>query len=352
MSGCAYANKVLLKNVIKKGRFYTVINTNTKVISGNQGFSFSFKKMFTFLHTYLGMYKILSVNVVYATPGQTFFGLMKYAPFLTLAILCNKPYVLHIHGNYLGTEYQRLSGWKKNVFAYFIQKASAGIVLSTSLRKNFLNLLTEDKVYTVENFVEEDLLKNASPEKPVDMPRIAYMSNLMEEKGILDVLDALIILDDTMNFHALFAGEIEDNIKELVLSKIGALKNKAEYMGHIEKEEKFNMLYASNIFILPTYYSMEGQPIALLEGLAAGNILITTRHAGIPDIINESHGYFVQKKSPQDIADALQIINKDLIGNLKKFSNNNTCYALSSFSEEKFVNKIEKILEKVKVMKD
>ena len=50
--------------------------------------------------------------------------------------------------------------------------------------------------------------------------------------------------------------------------------------------------------MLPTYYKMEGQPISILEAMATGNVILTTRHAGIPDVVTDGkHGRFFEKKN-------------------------------------------------------
>ncbi len=98
-----------------------------------------------------------------------------------------------MHGNYLGEEYKRLTGIKKKVFKKLLSKAAAGIVLSPSLIPNFDNLLRAGQVFVVENFVGNVIYQNAVIKK-ADKLRIIYLSNLIKEKGIIDLLDALILL--------------------------------------------------------------------------------------------------------------------------------------------------------------
>ena len=61
---------------------------------------------------------------------------------------------------------------------------------------NFKGLLPKKKIFIVENFVGDDIYKGVNERnKKTDILRIVYLSNLMEQKGILDLLDALIFLD-------------------------------------------------------------------------------------------------------------------------------------------------------------
>ncbi|WP_342646857.1 glycosyltransferase family 4 protein [Mucilaginibacter sp. CSA2-8R] len=347
IDGCSYANKILQQNFVTQRVAHDMVNTNTSVISSKQGNKFSFKKAFSFIPVYLGAFKIFSNDVVYLTPGQTFFGIVKYSPFILLCILLNKPYVIHVHGNYLGKQYQLLTGVKKKIFHFLLSRCAAGIVLSKSLVHNFDDLLPLDKVFVVENFVDDTLYATV-PQKPVNKLVIIYLSNLMREKGILDVLDALLLLQKAnIPFEATIAGSMEVGIKPEIESRLQHLGSSVNYVNTITGDKKKQKLQEANVFILPTYYKMEGQPISLLEGLATGNIIISTQHAGIPDIINEKNGYLVKPQSPAEIADCLRIINADITGNVEKFSAFNRSYAAATFTEKRFFENIFKVLKLV-----
>ncbi len=49
--------------------------------------------------------------------------------------------------------------------------------------------------------------------------------------------------------------------------------------------KKRKLLKECYIFALPTRYRNEGQPISILEAMGNGMFIITTDHAGIPDIV-------------------------------------------------------------------
>lgn len=342
INGCSYANFILSKNLVQSGYKYDTINTSTKTLSSNQGSTFSLKKVFLFLSIYGQIFKIFSSKIIYFTPGQTFFGVVKYAPFILLSIILRKPYVIHIHGNYLGTQFKELKGLKKYIFKYLIHNAAAGIVLSELLKSNFDGLLEISKVFVVENFVEDGIYNSIiNLNKPKDKLRLVYLSNLMKEKGVLELLDALIILNEkNIDFEVVLAGKIEDDIEEDVNGKFLKLNDRVKYLGVIEGNLKYNALKESNVFILPTYYKMEGQPISILEALATGNIIITTAHGGIPDIISHENGFFVKPRSVPSLVEYLEEINSNLSFKIDHFSNKNIEYSKANFTESIFTSKI------------
>lgn len=347
INGCSFANKILYENLVKRNISCEKIDTSTnKHISSKQGTTFSFKKAFDFGKTYSKVFSIKkSVQVVYFTPGQTFFGLIKYAPFILMCILRNIPYIIHVHGNYLGKEYQLLTGLKKKIFGYLVSKAAGGIVLSASLKGNLTDLLPDNKIHVVENFVENTLLQT-SITKQKDKLRILYLSNLMEEKGILQLLEACeIIKSEGIDFEVKLAGNIEASIQPEVEKYFKKLPE-VEYMGVVSGEPKKQIFLDSNIFALPTYYTMEGQPISILEGMATGNIILSTPHAGIPDIVKDKNGIFVEAKSSESIANAFRKINNNL-DIIDVFSKENTSYCLKNFTEEIFTQKIINVFNEV-----
>ena len=77
IDGCSNSNRVFYNNLKARGIPCDFINTNTPYITAEQGRSFSFKKTFSFLGNYRQNQKIKDSDVVYFTPGQTFYGVMK-----------------------------------------------------------------------------------------------------------------------------------------------------------------------------------------------------------------------------------------------------------------------------------
>ena len=109
----------------------------------------------------------------------------------------------------------------------------------------------------------------------------------MIEKGILELLEALEILEEqNIDYEAKIAGNIDVANRKHFLTIIKNLKF-TEYLGVVKGERKKELLKWSNVFVLPTYYKMEGQPISIIEAMATNNVIITTKLDGIMDIIRE-----------------------------------------------------------------
>ncbi|PAC30624.1 glycosyltransferase family 4 protein [Flectobacillus sp. BAB-3569] len=347
ITGCSLANKVLSENLERKGVIVNKIDTKSEQLVSNKFGEFSFRKIFSFFKVYFNILSISNSELVYSTPGQTFFGILKYSPFYLYCIFFKIPYLIHLHGNFLGEEFSHLKGIKKSLFKYFISNASVGIVLSESLQANFNQLLSPSKIRVVYNFAEDTFFKT-DLELKNKIPTILFLSNLMEEKGILDFLDALILLKKSkIQFEAHIAGQVEPSIENVINEKLSKLGKNVIFHNSVHGVTKTRLLTMSNIFILPTYYRMEGQPIAILEALATGNIILTTKHAGINDIISDRNGFWIDKRNASKITDTLLNIIPLLDFYIAEKGLPNREYAFSRFTEKLFTEQLFLIFNEV-----
>ena len=343
ISGVSLANNVV-KESLEDSKEFNVqyLNTSYPIFEDKVG-SFSINKFIFFFKVNFKFFKIFRSDIVYITPGQTFYGVLKYGVFILISSIFKKELIIHVHGNYLHKQYKELKKIKKHIFHFLISRFNKGIVLSESLKPNLTPFIKKDKIFVLYNFAEEYLSLD-SIEKEKHNLNICYLSNLMEEKGINFLLDALTELENSnIPYKARIAGNIDVQIRESILTKINSLKN-TTYLGVIKGEKKKNLLNWSNIFILPTFYKMEGQPISIIEALATGNVIITTNHAGIPDIIEHKvNGYLTKTKDNLDIVKAINYFyeNKNRI---IEIGNYNKMYFAKKFTLQKFKTEIINII--------
>ena len=91
---------------------------------------------------------------------------------------------------------------------------------------------------------------------------------------------------------------------------------------------------------------MEGQPISIIEAMASGNLIISTEHAGIPELVEDKvNGFLVNKKSPEEISDKLFFLANNLCV-LKDFSLRNINKANLKFSLKNFEKTMINIISK------
>lgn len=345
VSGVSLANKNVFK-ILEESQSFCVdfINTSFSQFEENLGV-FSIKKTLSSLSKNLYLYKIIGSDIVYITPGQTFFGVIKYSPFILLSSWLNKELIFHIHGNHLRNEYDSLSASRKKIFHYLLSKGSKGIVLSESLRRNLSPFLNSKDIFVIPNFAEDYLIDSNIKSNFTEL-RIVFLSNLMKEKGILNLLDSLKKLESTgIPYSAKLAGHIDPKTKKEIFDAVKDLKNTV-YLGVVEGMEKKGMLDWGNVFVLPTFYKMEGQPISILEAMATENVIITTKIDGIKEIVKQNeNGFFIDHVNiTTNLTEVLIGLseNKELI---KEISLNNKARFMNNFTVDLFKQRVLQTLK-------
>ena len=343
VTGLSIANELALSTLNPTGRPLLSINTSPKHFSEKLG-RFNLISLLHFTLNYLEIYKIFFVSKVYYTPGQTFFGVLKYAPFVLFSKFLGKEIIVHIHGNYVAKQYEKLDGLQKRIFRKILSYSNKGIVLSKTLHNNLSPFIAKENVFVLPNFYNKQLTEQPV-EKAFSELKICYLSNLMNEKGVFFFLEALEELNAKgISFKATIAGHIEQSQQEILLNKMSQIEG-IMYKGLVRGEEKSQMLQEANVFVLPTFYRMEGLPISIIEAMATGNVIITTNHGAIPDLITEGeNGFLIKKKSADAIVEKLLFLVENP-SKAKEISNNNILKAKRSFTSEKFSEKLLNILD-------
>jgi glycosyltransferase involved in cell wall biosynthesis len=345
ITGESLVNDFILKTLSKEAKFNIKQINNAYPIFREDLGKFSFRKTWFYLRQYIKLYKIYSVQIVYLTIGQTFLGVLKYAPYIIFSKWLNKEIIIHVHGNSLKKQYDSLKGLKKYLVKMIISKGNKGIVLSELLIPNLSEFIPRKNIFILSNFVEDCLIEPKDKlfnVKNTNCLKVIYLSNLMTEKGILYLLESLKVLSEKgVKYKAKLAGNIDASIREMVLEKIDA-NNSVDYLGIIEGDEKKKLLLWGNVFVFPSYL-MEGQPLSILEAMATGNIIITTRHDGISTIVSRKNGFYINKQDSKDIVNKLQFVEKNLYS-LKSIMKFNYDYVKDSYTENIFIDSLEKIL--------
>ena len=155
----------------------------------------------------------------------------------------------------------------------------------------------------------------ARDEKPSGgTPRLLFLSNLLIDKGVLVLLDAMKILNDKgfPFFCDVVGGETAaiDTVrleKELLQRD---LKDIVSYHGKRFGNEKDAFLNRADIFVFPSFN--ECFPLVLLEAMAHALPCISTPEGAIPDIVDDGvTGLIVKRQDPEDLADKLTTLLQD-----------------------------------------
>ena len=145
-----------------------------------------------------------------------------------------------------------------------------------------------------------------------------YVALVSREKGAFDAVESVGLANEKsaaekwpLRFRLTVIGgfaseEEEKELREFVRQR--GLQNVVEILGFVSAGRKKQAFADADIFCFPTYYSAENQPGNLIEALAFGLPIITTRWRSIPEMLPENYPGLVDPKSPGQIADALRLL--------------------------------------------
>lgn len=256
----------------------------------------------------------LRPQLVYVTPNAC--GGAFYKDFLVVEMLkrmgCRV--IVHYHNKGVATRQDRK--FDDRLYKKFF-KGIKVILLSEKLYDDVKKYVKREDVFFCPNGIPDNCKDENKEERTCRfVPRLLFLSNLIESKGVIVLLDALKILKDKgYSFICNFVGgetaEIDASRFKAEIEKRN-LNNIALYIGRKYGADKERIFNQSDIFVFPTFYHNECFPLVLLEAMRHGLPCISTNEAGIPDIIDDGKtGLIVPKKDSEALADAIEKLIND-----------------------------------------
>lgn len=329
VTGLSMAFDTFIAGLNERSIEYTLVDAGVGASINNAGV-FSFDRMFGVFLVLFRIFKgLIKTDIVYVTMGASRLGFVRDLFIILLTVLFRRKLVFHLHGGGYCEFYQGCPSLLKFIIRHALGSVDRIIVLGELLRDqfSFLSEAHRQKIVVVANGLplkDTPVLesKTISTDKPI---KILYLSNMIPSKGYLQVLEACRILKrNKVNFVCDFAGEFmstgsvndsvnpnsaRNNFFDLISNY--DLEDEINYHGVVRGNEKQKLFRETNIFLLPTNYSGEGQPISIIEALSYSVPVIATRFRGIPEQIEDGkNGILIDSASPSNIINAIEKMTK------------------------------------------
>ncbi len=304
-------------------------------------------------------------DLVYLTTAQSLAGFCRDAGVIWPARLLGYRIMAHQFGANYGQFYDQQSRLKKWMIRTTLNRVDCVVVEGEYVKSQFSMLKNHDsRVATVPNGLPVLDLPRWSPrswsaERPF---QLLYLSNMVETKGYWDVLEACRLLHNDRGRHVRcrFIGDWLPSSDSVRFKSVEQARHAFEEFcreHHLEdvvshdtrllgdaKEAAFGQ---SDVFLLPSNFVNEGQPVSVLEAMARGLVVIATQHRLIPTMVREpENGYFVPYAAPDRIADRIEYL-MDHPGEFARMSANSIEIYSREFTPESFVNRMEQLLQGV-----
>lgn len=317
-------------------------------------------KFFRFLYSYFNVFFTLLIynyDVCWLAITCHGIGFLKDAPFVLLCKLFRKKIVIHQHNKGMADDVDR---WPYKWLLPLCYRNAKVILLSWYLYSDIEKVVKKEDVFICPNGIKVQEFKSSINDNEKKsrvgelenrVPRLLFLSNLIESKGVLVLLDALKILKDKgYLFICDFVGgetkEIDSNRFNEEVEKRG-LNEIAIYQGRKYGEEKEEAFDQSDIFVFPTYYPNETFGLVNLEAMAHKKPVVSTNEGGIPDVIKHGeNGLISERKNPDSLAQCIGSLLDS--GELRERMGEDGYQKLKEhFTEEKFEDNLLQILSTI-----
>lgn len=313
---------------------------------------------FKYMLVLLRYYATMNVKIVFTQISYSTSGLFKDFFIIGISKLFKKPIIVTILGS--GQKERYLESGK--IYKYFMLRSfsNADLILvhtKNMIERDWLEQTQKFRTYIIPYATKPmfniNIAKSNLLNKDANKITIIFMSTFTRSKGIFDTLHAAVkILNSDLNVRFVFAGEWQNKEDEAEATSIlrGIVdRTRVDFPGYISMESKKSYLLGCDIFVLPTYYPTEDMPLAILDSMNAGLAIVTTQHAGIPEVIKENvNGLFCQKQDPEDIAAKMSILIKNA-NLLRQMQLNNVNEYFDKYSYNNYEKKIDQILKSMAI---
>ncbi|MEN6552456.1 MAG: glycosyltransferase family 4 protein [Methanobacterium sp.] len=259
-------------------------------------------------------------------------------PGLLSKMFLKKPYIVYGRGAdiYIPDKFTKL------ISKIVLKNANFVIALTQDMKEAMMKIYQRD-IIVIPNGIDMERFKEISIRTSHNdkVKTILFVGTLRPVKGVIYLIEAMkIVKNEYHGAKLLIVGDGTEGDKLRAIVKELDLEDSVSFAGQRSNNEIPKYMAESDIFVLPSL--SEGFPNVILEAMAVGLPVISSKVGGIPNIIQEGiNGLLVEPMNSKDIANKILILlnNEDL---RKKISINNKIY-VQKYSLDTIVEKLEKI---------
>ena len=282
-------------------------------------------------------------EIVHLNVGLETFSIVRdtLVLFITKKIF-RKKILLHVHGGFY-----LMHPPDKKVLAWFLEKlfanADAVIVLSEKEKKILNERYGPKRFYVFPNAVNTLQATQLTRKQPGgNKIKLIFIGRIAESKGIYTISESFHYLGDYFDRFSLeiFGAGPELEKWTNALSKYDKLQY--TYKGVVGGVDKWNALHNADVFLLPSIHS-EGMPIAMIEAMAMGCVVIATDDASMGSVVsNNTNGILIGKNEPRELALKLKEIIDGRI-DTSSISTEAQKYIAENFSISSYIKQLDDV---------
>jgi glycosyltransferase involved in cell wall biosynthesis len=294
---------------------------------------------------FVGMLTRHHIDFVYAPIAGNTLGLLRDALFIGPAALRRTPFVLHFHGSGYDSFVAAAAAPLRALVRLLLPRAQCAIVVGTALRPMLDGLVPQDRVVAVPNGVA-DLTGGDRLDTGEVRTRILFLGNLFPAKGYTALLTAAQrLLQEGEDIDVTFAGGVFDPATHRRALAAVQHPDRIRFLGPVGVDQKRALLRSTHVLALPS--ENEAHPLVILEAMAAGMAVVSTRCAAIPEtVVHEETGLLVEPGDVEQLTAALRRLARDATLR-QRFGRAGRDRYVSTYTIEQWVGRMSDVFERV-----
>lgn len=185
------------------------------------------------------------------------------------------------------------------------KNASGILSVSKALADEMVEMgIEREKISVIYNGVNHQKF-GVETKAPLNSDYLLYVGNLKHDKGVIELIKGFAsICNDYPTLSLVYAGSGIEKKRLIELSKTLNIADKVQLLGSVEHNKLPALITHAKALTLPSYN--EGVPNVVLEAMACGTPVLTTKVGGIPEVVDENIcGRLIQPRCEIAVAEGL-----------------------------------------------
>lgn len=151
---------------------------------------------------------------------------------------------------------------------------------------------------------------------------VLFLAHCTREKGLFAAAEAVLRANRSLaaqhlpvHLKLVAAGNFVTEAERAEFEKLATDREFAatvQHAGFVSGDRKAELYREADLFLFPTQYLGENQPVNLIEAMAFGLPIVTTRWRSLPEMLPADHAGLVSNQDPAEIAAAiLRVLAED-----------------------------------------
>lgn len=224
------------------------------------------------------------------------------------------PYVITVHGG----DIDKMAAKNKmieSITRITLQNADAVIVVGERLKLDVIERfgVREKHVHVMSMGVNTDIFKPMPKVEarnevgiPVDEKIVLFVGNMIQAKGILDLVEAFKKVEESHPGAVLhmIGSSKDEGFMHTLHERLSEMNIRISHQEPLPQQEVAKWIAAADVFVLPSHH--EGFGLVALEAMAVGTTVVGTDVGGLSFLLDDEAGILVEPHNPASLADGLK----------------------------------------------